>query len=696
MRVLSYSLPWYRRPFARIVLTSLWLGLLSLPLMIDPEAPYYGLERPVIVTGVVAALGVAQWFVSQWGRASPVWADRLAEAGGTTFRGLIRRIDRRLLYLMAFAAAVVIPLGLNRYYIDVLTQVGIYATLALGLNIVVGLAGLLNLGYIAFYAVGAYAYGLLATRADVSFWQVLPLGGVLAAVFGVLLGFPALRLRGDYLAIVTLGFGEMIRIVLNNWDSLTGGPNGIIGITRPSLFGFTFSHPIHYYYLILAVVLLTIFSVDRLNQSRLGRAWTAMRDDEVAAEAIGIDLVKTKLLAFGLGATWAGLAGVFFASKMTFISPESFTFFESVIVLCMVTLGGMGSIPGVILGAALLLILPELMRQFALYRMLVFGAAMVGMMVMRPKGLLTARRRTVPLWRKGCAGSAVVGGPQATSTDLRLGPSTGSGQADPTLQPSKEASMILLETRKLSVDFGGLRALDMVDLSVMAGEIVSLIGPNGAGKTTFFNCVTGLYAPTSGEVRYRGENLVGVKPNHVAGKGVARTFQNIRLFQDMTVLENVMVGGHCRMHASVVGAIFRPRSVVTEEEELVAKAAELLWFVGLQDKSDLWASQLPYGDQRRLEIARAMASDPSLLLLDEPAAGMNPQETNALMELIYAIRARGITILLIEHHMKLVMGISERIMVLDHGVTIAEGTPEEIRADSRVIGAYLGKESAHA
>jgi branched-chain amino acid transport system permease protein len=606
--------------------------------------------------------------------------DRLVETGGATVHHLTQRIDRRILYALTLAAAVAIPLGLNRYYIDVLTQVGIYVTLALGLNIVVGLAGLLNLGFIAFYAVGAYAYGLLATRVDLSFWQVLPFGAALAAIFGVLLATPALRLRGDYLAIVTLGFGEMIRIVLNNWDSLTGGPNGIIGIARPRLFGFTFSHPIHYYYLILAIVVLTIFVVDRLNQSRLGRAWTAMRDDEVAAEAMGIDLVKTKLLAFGLGATWAGLAGVFFASKMTFISPESFTFFESVLVLCMVVLGGIGSIPGVILGAAMLLILPEMMRQFALYRMLVFGAAMVGMMVMRPKGLLAARRRAVPLWHKECARAAVTGGFQAPSTELRTGPS----------------SIILLETRKLSVDFGGLRALDMVDLSVKAGEIISLIGPNGAGKTTFFNCVTGLFAPTSGEVCYRGESLVGLRPSQVAGKGVTRTFQNIRLFQDMTVLENVMVGGHCRMHASVVGAVFRPKSVIEEEGHLTAKAVELLQFVGLEEKADLWASQLPYGDQRRLEIARAMASDPALLLLDEPAAGMNPQETNALMELIYSIRARDMTVLLIEHHMKMVMSISERIVVLDHGVKIAEGTPDAIRTDSRVIGAYLGKESGHA
>src|SRR5574337_24230 len=687
MRAASYSVPFHRRPLARIVLTSLWLGLLSMPLMIELEAPHFGLERPLMVAGVVLLLGLVQWFVAQSQRLSPVWTDRLMDAGGATVRDLTQRIDHRLLYIVALAAAV-IPLGLNRYYIDVLTQVGIYVTLALGLNIVVGLAGLLNLGYIAFYAVGAYVYGLLATRFDLSFWQVLPLGGILAAVFGVLLGFPALRLRGDYLAIVTLGFGEMIRIVLNNWDSVTGGPNGVIGIARPGLFGFTFSHPIHYYYLILAVVLLTIFIVGRLNRSRLGRAWTAMRDDEIAAEAMGIDLVKTKLLAFGLGATWAGFAGVFFASKMTFISPESFTFFESVLVLCMVVLGGMGSIPGVILGAAMLLILPEMMRQFALYRMLIFGAAMVGMMVIRPKGLLAARRRAVPLWQKECARATVVSGPQAHST--------GPGQVDPTVQPSKDASVTLLETRKLSVDFGGLRALDMIDLSVKAGEIVGLIGPNGAGKTTFFNCVTGLFAPTSGEVRYRGENLVGLRPNQVASKGVTRTFQNIRLFRDMTVLENVMVGSHCRMHAAVIGAIFRPKGVIQEEEGLVAKAGDLLRFVGLEEKADLWASQLPYGDQRRLEIARAMASDPTLLLLDEPAAGMNPQETNALMELIYAIRARRVTVLLIEHHMKLVMGISERVVVLDHGIKIAEGRPEEIKTDPRVIGAYLGKESVHA
>jgi branched-chain amino acid transport system permease protein len=265
-----------------------------------------------------------------------------------------------------------------------------YIVLALGLNIVVGQAGLLNLGYVAFYAIGAYTYAILSTSFGLSFWPGLFAGGSVAAIFALFLGMPTLRLRGDYFAIVTLGLGEITRIVLNNLDNLTGGPNGISKIGRPVLAGYEFHTTLDFYYLITAIAIITVFAMHRLISSRIGRAWIAIREDEVAAEAMGINTFKLKLLAFVLGSAWAGVVGVFFAAKMAFVSPESFTFFESVMILCMVVLGGMGSIPGIVLGALLLITLPEVFRDFQDYRMLAFGMALVGMMVFRPQGLLGA------------------------------------------------------------------------------------------------------------------------------------------------------------------------------------------------------------------------------------------------------------------------------------------------------------------
>jgi branched-chain amino acid transport system permease protein len=307
----------------------------------------------------------------------------------------LSRIPRAVLYLGLVALLFVLPFFLNPYFTDVATLAGMYVALALGLNIIVGLSGLLVLGYIAFYAVGAYTYALLSVHYHVPFFLALPVGACLAFIFGILLGSPVLRLRGDYLAIVTLGFGEMTRIVLNNWDEVTGGPNGVLGIARPAVFGLVLRQPIHYYFLILIFVVITVFIVIRLNDSRIGRALMAIREDEVAAQAMGVNVTLMKLLAFALGAALAGTVGVFFAAKMTFVSPESFTFMESVMILCMVVLGGMGSIPGVIVGAIALIILPEALRQFQMYRLLVFGGAMVLMMVFRPQGLIpsTQRRR---------------------------------------------------------------------------------------------------------------------------------------------------------------------------------------------------------------------------------------------------------------------------------------------------------------
>lgn len=302
----------------------------------------------------------------------------------------------RPIYAIFFIFLIVFPWMVSTYQTNIMISALIYVMLGLGLNIVVGIAGLLDLGYVAFYAVGAYSYALLNYHFHLGFWTVLPIGGLLAAIFGILLGIPVLRLRGDYLAIVTLGFGEIIRLILENWNEFSFGPSGIANIPRPSFFGLDLGveESITYiYYLMIVLVVITIFAVNRLQNSRLGRAWLALREDEVACEAMGIDRMKTKLAAFALGATWAGFGGVVFAAKTTFINPASFTFLESAIILSIVVLGGMGSIVGVILAAFLMILLPEYLRAFADYRMLLFGAAMVLVMVFRPQGLIPNVRR---------------------------------------------------------------------------------------------------------------------------------------------------------------------------------------------------------------------------------------------------------------------------------------------------------------
>lgn len=360
------------------------MGLLTLPFMGWQEAGKFTL--------ILAAGGIIWQGMMIWGRSKPL------HTGTTLFRRRVReigetiaRVNRAALFAGGGALFLVLPLFLNNYYIDILSLAGLYALLAVGLNITVGYAGLLDLGYAAFYGIGAYVYALLSTGIGLSFWLGLPLGGAIAAAFGVILGMITLRLRGDYLAIVTLGFVQIVYLVFNNWDSVTSGPNGILSIGRPELPGFVLRQPIHFYYLVLALLLVTVLAIYRLTHSQIGRAWIAIREDELAAAAMGINTTQMKVLAFALGAGIAGVAGVFFAAKYTFVSPESFTFLESVRVLSMVVLGGMGSLPGAILGAFLLTVLPELLRGLASYRMLIFGAALVVMMIFRPQGLLGKR-----------------------------------------------------------------------------------------------------------------------------------------------------------------------------------------------------------------------------------------------------------------------------------------------------------------
>jgi branched-chain amino acid transport system permease protein len=380
--------------FRNIGFAAGWSGFLVLPFM--------GWRGAMELAGLLAVGGGLLEVSRKLARSSffRAWVDSFQIQSRLLAGRLSNPALQRVYWGGGLCLLVLLPLGMNNYYVDILTLTGIYIVLALGLNIVVGLAGLLDLGYVAFYAIGAYTYALVSTQWGVPFWLALFLGSVLSALLGTSLGMITLRLRGDYLAIVTLGFLMIVHLVLNNWDKVTRGPNGILGIPSPSLWGWSFSKPIHFFYLILLIGLLVVFSVKRLNHSRIGRAWIAIREDEMAAEAMGIPVTSLKVLAFAFGAGIAGMAGVFFAGRYGFVSPESFTFFETVFILAMVVLGGMGSTAGVVLGALLLVMLPELFRGLEDYRMLVFGGVMVVVMAFRPQGLIGNPRSTIKL-RKG-------------------------------------------------------------------------------------------------------------------------------------------------------------------------------------------------------------------------------------------------------------------------------------------------------
>jgi branched-chain amino acid transport system permease protein len=676
-------------------------------------------------------------------------APRRGTIGGEAYAYLWRASPVQLIPLhlrphvgttLVFAFALLFPLLIDRNDADIDSAANAlaFASLALGLNIVVGFAGLLDLGYAAFFAIGAYTYGFFASAQfmpawsgfwepfqwlhlvarvhedsgdlvhfTVSFWLMLPLSAAVAALFGILFGAPTLRLKGDYLAIVTLGFGEIVPIVVRNWPSVTNGAMGLNGVAAPQLFGHSFGiSATPYYYVGVAMVGLLIFTSTRLKYSRVGRAWMAIREDEIAAAAMGINRVTYKLLAFAIGAAFAGATGTFYVAKLQTATPEMFMFPVSVMILVMIVFGGLGSVWGVVLGALILQILQswflEDLSQWlhALGRLihvewlqhvelvssieLIFGLILVFMMLYRREGLIPARRRVQALSLTEQTAQVELAAAPPVERLRVLGDATYRGP-DP-----------LLDIKDLTVRFGGLVALREVGLTVPAHSVVAVIGPNGSGKSTLFNTVTGLVAADSGAVRFAGYPIEGLPPHVVLGRGMARTFQNIRLFPNLTVLENVMIGMHARLRTGPIGALVQLPGTRREEREAREHCLDILSLFGnrLIPRVDHVVSSLSYANRRRVEIARALASSPKLLLLDEPTAGMNPAETLELAQQIKSLHEHGLAIVLIEHKLDVVVSLADNVVVLDHGEKIAEGTPDVVRRDEEVIRAYLGRNAA--
>ncbi|MGM4904614.1 branched-chain amino acid ABC transporter ATP-binding protein/permease [Tardiphaga sp. 866_E4_N2_1] len=546
------------------------------------------------------------------------------------------------------------------YILNILMQATTFAIAVFGLSVVLGLCGQINLAQAAFFGFGAYAVGIGTTDYQLSYWLCLVAGCVMALVAGAVLGLSTLRLGGHYLAMVTISFQQIVTLVMINAIWLTKGPDGVSKIGRPSLFLSSQS------YLAFCVAMLALvgYIVWHLPETRLGRAMRAVRDNELAAGVNGIDVFRTKVYAFAISAVLGGLGGGLFAGGFAYISPDQFSFAESIVFLTMSLLGGVASPIGSAIGTGLLILIPEWLRFLksvpGLY-LAIYGLSVILIIRFMPDGIwgfVTAAYDRMRSSKKVAV----------TSAPLQLRPAATGGD-------------MVLEVTGLSKHFGGLKAVDQVDISVRRGGVHALIGPNGSGKTTTLNVLSGLYNATSGKVVLDGTDVTTMPPHLRAAAGLGRTFQNIRLFRSMTALENVIIGAE------------RPGNTLTgkgDEAALTERALAALTFVGLGPRAMELISSFSYGHQRLIEIARALAANPTLLLLDEPAAGLNSTEKLELHELLKRIAAQGLTILIIDHDMTLVSEAAQHITVLNFGRRIADGESMAVLRHPDVVSAYLG------